>query len=567
MSETTDFDVIVVGSGMSGGWAAKEFCEKGFKTLVLERGRSIDPMTDYVGENVPPWELPYRGNIHPDEINAKYPKQSECYALNDHTKTFFINDIENPYSTPEDKPFSWIRGDQVGGRSLLWARQTYRWSDLDFEANKKDGHGVDWPIRYADIAPWYDYVEKFVGVSGSVEDIPQLPDGPFLPAMEMNCVEKDIKSKLEATFEDRKMIIGRTAHLTEPTQEHLELGRGMCQNRAMCQRGCSFGAFFSSVSATLPAARRTGNLTLISDSHVLDIVHDPETGKATGVRALNRITRETSEYTARIIFLCASTLASLQIMMSSTSEAMPTGFANSSGALGLGIMDHHSGAGASGTHPGFKDRYYTGRRPNGIYIPRFRNVGDDQQDFVRGYGFQGGAGRGSWKSTGAKKGFGADYKASLGQPADWTFGLGGFGEILPQDTNKVTLHPTKVDAWGVPQIHVECSLSTNETAMREDMAASAKAMLEAAGLVNVNAYISNYRPGIGIHEMGGARMGRDPATSVLNKFNQCHDVSNVFVTDGAALSSSACQNPSLTYMALTARAADYAATQMKEGLL
>ncbi|MDJ0921414.1 MAG: GMC family oxidoreductase [Henriciella sp.] len=567
MSETTEFDVIVVGSGMSGGWAAKEFCEKGFKTLVLERGRSIDPMTDYVGENVPPWEMEFRGEIHPDEINQKYPRQSKCYALNEHTKTFFIDDSENPYSHPEDQPFSWIRGDQVGGRSLMWARQTYRWSDIDFEANKKDGHGVDWPIRYADLAPWYDHCERFVGVSGSIENLPQLPDGPFLPPMEMNCVEKDIKAKLESAFDDRKMIIGRAAHLTEPTEEHLALGRGACQNRAMCQRGCSFGAFFSSVSATLPAARRTGNLTLVSDSHVVSLTYDPETGKATGVRALNRVTRETTEYTARVVFLCASALASLHILLSSASEEMPNGFANSSGALGLGIMDHHFRVGASGTHPGFKDRYYTGRRPNGIYIPRFRNIGDDQQDFVRGYGFQGGAGRGSWRSTSRQKGFGADYKASLRTPADWTFGIGGFGEMLPQDSNRVTLHPTKTDAWGLPQLHIECSLSANDLAMREDMAATAKAMLEAAGLENVSSYNADPMPGLGIHEMGGARMGHDPATSVLGKFNQCHDVQNVFVTDGAAMSSSACQNPSITYMALTARAADYAATQMREGQL
>jgi len=503
---------------MSGGWAAKEFCEKGLKTLVIERGREVTHRVDYQGENKAPWDMKFRDQIHPD-IKAANPVQSLCYAF---------------YSVEEGKKFAWIRADNTGGRSVLWARQTYRWSDLDFEANKKDGHGIDWPIRYKDIAPWYDHVEKFVGVSGSVENIPHLPDGEFLPAMQMNCVEKSIKQSIEDKFDNRKMIIGRSAHLTQPTQQHLSLGRGSCQYRNQCQRGCSFGAYFSSLSATLPAAKRTDNLSMLHDSHVESLIYDPKTKRATGVRVVNRKTNERHEYKAKVIFLCASTFGSLQVMLNSTSESFKNGFANSSGTLGQYIMDHHESIGARGNFPGFDDQYYKGRRPNGVYIPRFRNVnGDVRPDYLRGFGFQGRAERSSWQSTQHQPGFGVDYKNAMRKPAPWVFSLFGFGEMLPAVTNRVSLHATKTDQWGVPLLHI------------------------------VHTYDNGVHLGLGIHEMGGARMGNDPSESVLNKYNQCHDVPNVYVTDGAAMTSSACQNPSITYMALTARAVEHAVNQLK----
>ena len=558
------FDAIVIGSGMSGGWAAKEFSEKGMKTLVLERGKNTKAGPDYVGENLAPWDMKFRERVHPDVVKADWPVQSECYAFRESTKHFFAKDSENPYSVEEGTGFAYIRGDQVGGRSLMWARQSYRWSDIDFGANKKDGNGVDWPIRYGDIKPWYDYVEKFVGVSGSAEGLRQLPDGVFQPAMELNCVEKEIKKGLESAFPERNMIIGRAAHLTQPTEEQLALGRGSCQFRNQCQRGCSFGAFFSSVAATLPAAERTGNMTLMSDTMVDSLIYDADAGKATGVRTINRKTGDRAEYTARVIFMCASTLGTLQILLNSTSETFQNGFANGSGALGRYIMDHHHRAGASGQFPGFLDKYVVGRRPNGIYIPRFRNLDETDQDFVRGYGFQGRAQRASWQSTSNALGFGAAFKESLRTPAPWTFDITGFGEMLPHEDNRVTLHPTKVDPQGIPQIHINTKLRENEMKMRQDMAKTAKEMLEAGGCTNVESHVRETTIGLGIHEMGGARMGRDPDTSVLNAHNQCHEVDNVFVTDGAAMTSSACQNPSITYMALTVRAVDYAVQQMKE---
>lgn len=551
---------------MSGGWAAKELTEKGLKTLVLERGRSVEAGTDYDGEGLAPWDMKFRDKVHPD-IKKRNPVQSLSYAYRESTRNFFADDVLNPYSAEPDTPFAWIRGDQLGGRSLLWARQTYRWSDLDFEANKKDGHGIDWPIRYADIAPWYDYIERFVGICGSKEGIPHLPDGIFQPPMEMNCVEQDVKAKLETEFPERKMIIGRAAHLTKPTEEQLSLGRGKCQFRNQCQRGCSFGAYFSSISATLPAARLTGNMTLLSDMHVKSLIYDPATMRATGVRVINRKTNVRTEHTAKLIFLCASTFGTLQIMLNSNSEAMPNGFANSSRVLGKYIMDHHSKIGATGTNPGFKDMYFIGRRPTGVYIPRFRNVGDNRETtFLRGYGFQGRASRPAWQATTHQYGIGKDYKAGIRKPGAWNFWLGGYGEMLPAAKNRVSLHKSKVDKWGVPQIHLDMVMSENELAMRADITKTASEILTAAGLVDVKTHAANDYVG-SVHEMGGAPMGRDSTTSVLNAYNQCHDVKNVFVTDGAAMTSSACQNPSITYMALTARAVDYAVTELKNGNL
>ena len=564
---STDFDAIVVGSGISGGWAIKELTERGLKVLLVERGPNTTHGQDYIGEGKAPWELPYHGSIPEDVLNQEYAIQQQCYALDDATKQFFVNDRKHPYITKKDKPFSWIRGYQLGGRSLLWYRQSYRWSEMDFKSNKQDGHGVDWPIRYKDIAPWYDHVEKFAGISGSKEGLEQLPDGQFLPPMEMNCVEIEVKKQIEQQFPDRTMIIGRCAHLTEPTKEHLELGRGQCQSRDQCERGCSFGAYFSTLSATLPAARRTNNLTILTDSIAHSIVYDEGTNKATGIRIINAKTNVRSQVNARIIFLCASTLGSTQIMLNSKSERFPNGIANSSGYLGLNLMDHIFESGANAEYPGFKDKYFKGRRPNGIYIPRYHNVTSKDNRFLRGFGFQGGGKRPSWKRAKTLKGIGLDLKEQLKHPGPWTFSLGGFGEMLPDERNRVWLDNKLKDKWGIPILNIECKLRENELEMLKVMAEDAKEMLEASGMKNVKTYNNSAPPGLAIHEMGTARMGHDPTTSVLNKYNQTHDIPNLFVTYGSCMSSTACQNPSLTYMALTARAAANAVEMLQEGRL
>ena len=562
-----DFDVIVVGSGVSGGWAAKEFTEKGMKTLLLERGRHVEHGEDYLGENKDPWELKYRDRVDRKYADENHPIQKQCYALRDGTKHFFVNDHDHPYSHPEDKPFTWIRGDHLGGRSLQWARQSYRLSDLDFEANKKDGHGVDWPIRYKDLKPWYDHVEEFAGISGSVEGLSQLPDGVFQPPMELNCGEKEVKRRVEAKMEDCKIIIGRCAHLTQPTELQQSLGRSACQSRNQCYRGCSLGAYFSSQSATLPAANLTGNLTTLTDNIVERVLYDPGTKRATGVRVINSKTKEVTDHHARVIFLCASTLGTTKIMLQSTSEDFQNGFANGSGALGHYLMDHLYATGASGELDGFEDKYYIGRRATGIYIPRFKNLHGQEEDYVRGFGWQGGARRYGWRDRLDEKGFGAEFKESFKTPGGWRMSIGAFGEMLPRHDNKVELHKTKTDQWGLPQLHIECTYGPNEEKMRKDMLETSIEILKTAGLKNVQGYQGSMTPGIAIHEMGTARMGHDPKTSVLNKHNQTHEVDNVFVTDGSCMTSSACQNPSLTYMAITARAVDYAVTQMKANVL
>jgi choline dehydrogenase-like flavoprotein len=561
------FDALVVGSGISGGWAAKELCENGLKTLMLERGPHVEHGKDYPGEGKAPWQMPLRGRVDPELVADQYNIQRQCYAFNDATKQFFANDRDIPYSQPEDKPFSWIRGNQLGGRSLLWHRQSYRWSDLDFGANAKDGHGVDWPIRYRDLASWYDHVEKFIGVSGQAENLPQLPDGKFLPPMEMNCVEKVAKGRIEQAFPGRVVTIGRTAHLTRPTQEQKDLGRHQCQNREECQRGCSFGAYFSTQSATLPAAVRTGNLTVATDAIVDSVIYDPNTNRVTGVRVVDANTLATTEYFARVIFVCASTLGTAQLMLNSSSAAFPSGLANSSGELGHNLMDHCFRSGASGRFPGMEDKYYRGRRPNGIYIPRFRNVTDQHPDFLRGYAYQGGAARAGWRQVSEQPGFGADFKQAIRSPGPWSMNLGGFGEMLPNHANKVSLNREQLDAWGMPTLHIDCAYGDNEKRLLADMAVSAAEMLEAAGVVDIEMFNDDAPPGLCIHEMGTARMGRDAKTSVLNGNNQAHDIPNLFVTDGSCMSSTACQNPSLTYMALTARAANFAAVQLKAGAI
>lgn len=564
---TGTFDAIVVGSGISGGWAAKELTEHGLKVLLLERGRNVTHRHDYVTEGKAAWELPYRGQI-PEKIVARdYSVQKDSYALTDYTKHFFVNDRENPYLVAAGKPFSWIRGYQLGGRSLLWQRQSYRLSDLDFGANKLDGQGVDWPIRYKDLAPWYDHVESFAGISGSLENLPQLPDGKFQPPFDMNCVEKEVKKRIEAEFPGRTLIMGRAAHITSPTAEQAALGRARCMNRNECQRGCSFGAYFSSLSATLPAAARTGNLTTVTDAVVDSVIYDSVNKRASGVRVVDALTRKRRSYTGRIVFLCASTLGTAQIMLNSRSDTFPRGIANSSGTLGHYLMDHVGGIAAIGAVPGFEDRYYSGRRPTRCYLPRFRNVTDRDERFLRGFAYQGGADRSSWTRGSTMKGFGIPLKDALRQPGPWTFGLSGFGEMLPDKRNRVWLDENKKDAWGIPLLSIECEHRENERAMMDAMVADAREMLEAAGLLDIRTIEGGAPPGLLVHEMGTARMGRDPATSVLNEFNQTHDVPNLFVTDGAAMTSSACQNPSLTYMALTARATAVAAEMLQTGRL
>lgn len=551
------YDAIVVGSGISGGWAAKELAEKGLKTLVLERGRDVEHIKDYTTAMMAPWEFQHRLN-HTTQMRVDHPIQSQCYAFDEATKQFWVNDNENPYN--QVKPFNWLRGYHVGGRSLMWGRQVYRWSDVDFEANAKDGHGVDWPIRYKDIEPWYTYVESYIGVSGQAEGLPQLPDGKFMKAMEMNCLEKHVAARIKEKYNDRIMTIGRVAHVTEKHNE-----RGPCQLRNLCARGCPFTGYFSSNGVTLPAAKKTGNLTLRPDSIVLEVLYDEQKGKAKGVRIMDAHTLQTVEYYADIVFLNASTIGTAAILLNSVSNRFPNGFGNDSEQVGHNLMDHHFGVGAGGDYDGFQDQYYnSGRRPNGIYIPRFRNVNaaTKRNDYVRGFGYQGGADRGRGTSF---DGIGVELKNAQTEPGNWSFGVGAWGEHLPYYENKVTLNKTKKDKYGLPTLDIDCSFKENELAMRKDMADSAKEMLEAAGIKNVHTYDSMPPPGHCIHEMGTARMGRDPKTSVLNGFNQVHAAPNVFVTDGSCMASSACQNPSITYMALTARAVDHAVKERKKG--
>jgi choline dehydrogenase-like flavoprotein len=557
MSQDT-YDAIVVGSGITGGWAAKELTEAGLNTLVLEAGRPIDPATDYV-EHEPAWRYRFRGLGDRKALAGRQAVQRTCYACDEPAAKFFVDDVDNPYSTGEGKPFLWIRGRQVGGRSITWARQSYRWSDLDFEANLRDGHGVDWPIRYADLAPWYDHVERFAGISGEALGLDQLPDSRFLPPMPLNCAEQFVREGVERQFgRDRIVTIGRAAVLTVNHN-----GRAVCHYCGPCHRGCVTRSYFSSLTATLPAAAATGRMTLRPNSVVAEVLYDARTDRARGVRVIDAVTHEDMEFEGRVVFLCASALESTRILLNSRPDRFPRGLGNSSGELGYNLMDHTKGAGARGFVPGFEDRDSYGRRPNGVYVPRFRNVKDEHPDFLRGYGFQGAAGRAGWNRGVSMPGFGADFKEALRRPGPWQMTLSGFGECLPRRSNYVEIDPALKDKWGVPVLRIHCAWSDNERAMLQDMSVAAAEMLEAAGARDITTFVGNDPPGLTIHEMGTARMGRDPTTSVLNAFSQCHDVPNVFVTDGAAMTSSACQNPSLTYMALTARACSYAVEQMQ----
>jgi len=549
-----DFDAIVVGSGMTGGWAAKELTELGLRTLVLEAGRAIVPEQDYT-EHKPPWEVPFRGLGDRRAVAARQSVQSHSASFDELSHVFWTDDADNPYSTPADRPFHWFRARQVGGKSIIWGRQVYRWSDLDFEANVRDGIAVDWPIRYADIAPWYDRVERFIGVSGQAEGLPHLPDGQFLPPMALNCVEQHVRQRIADTFgRARVLTIGRVANLTEAHN-----GRAPCHYCGPCQRGCITRSYFSSINATLPAAQATGRLTLRPFSIVTGLI---ATGnRVTGVHVIDAQTRARRVYSARVIFLCASALESARILLNS-------GIGNSSGQVGRNVMDHIKWGGASGVFDGWTDRRTIGERPNGIYVPRFRNVTSRYPDFIRGYGFQGGAGRAGWHAALHAPGIGPALKARLTALGPWSMSFAGFGEMLPREENRATLHPTLVDAWGIPSLHIECRWSDNELAIHRDMNVTAAELLDAAGAKHIEPSTSGpSTPGGTNHEMGTARMGRDPKTSVLNGWNQSWDVTNLFVTDGAAMTSSGCQNPSLTYMALTARACHYAVEQLKRGEL
>ncbi|WP_300603346.1 GMC family oxidoreductase [Niabella sp.] len=557
MAENNTYDAIVIGSGVSGGWAAKELTEKGLKVIMLERGKNIEHVKDYVNAGKAPWELPHRGS-KTQEMIKDHPVLNRDYPLNETNLDWWVDEKESPYT--EVKRFDWFRGYHVGGRSLLWGRQSYRWADLDFEANAKDGIAVDWPVRYKDIAPWYDYVEKFAGISGNRDGIAHLPDGQFMPPMDMTIVEKDIAARIKDIYKgERHMIIGRVANITQPLP-----GRTNCQYRNKCWLGCPFGGYFSTQSSTLPAAMKTGNLTLRPWSIVTKILYDKDTKKATGVEVLDAETNKTYVYNAKIIFLNASTLNSTWILMNSATDIWPGGLGSSSGELGHNLMDHHLGVGAAGRVEGFEDKYIYGRRANGIYIPRFRNMNGDKRDYLRGFGYQGGGGRGRGNSSAEEQTIGIGLKESLTEPGSWTMNIGGFGEILPYHENQVTLDKNTKDKWGLNVLSIDAEWKDNERKMRIDMKNDAIEMLEKAGVKDVKGRDGDGTIGRGIHEMGTARMGADPKTSVVNKWNQVWDAPNVFVTDGSFMASANCVNPSLTYMAFTARAVDYAVNELKK---
>jgi choline dehydrogenase-like flavoprotein len=563
MGNTTNFDAIVIGSGMSGGWAAKEFCEKGFKTLVLERGRDVKHLKDYPTTNMNPWEFKHRGQV-PEDIAEKNPVVSRCYAFREDAMHFFVKDTEHPYV--QDKPFDWIRGYQVGGKSIMWARQTQRWSDYDYEGPARDGFAVDWPIRYKDIAPWYSYVEKFAGISGNKDGLPNLPDGEFLPPIELSCVENYFKDFVAKTYTDRHVIYGRCAHLTQPQPIHIQQGRTQCQHRNLCQRGCPFGGYFNSNSTTIPWAANTGNMTLRPFSVVHSVIYDGKKGKATGVRVIDAVTKESMEFYAPVIFVNAAALNTNLVLLNSTSSRFPNGLGNDNGLLGKYFAFHNYRAHISGKYEGFKDTTTEGRRPTSAYIPRFRNVFKQETDFLRGYAAGFSAGRGT---VGAKTdGFGESLKAELVKKKDlgpWYVGSHMMGETIPKITNFVSLDPAQKDEWGVPLLKINVAYDDNDEKMVKDFMEQMSEMYTKAGFTDLTTSDSKQAPGLDIHEMGGVRMGKDPKTSMLNEWNQLHACKNVFVTDGACMTSTSTQNPSLTYMALTARAVDYAVKEMKKG--
>ncbi len=557
LMQRESYDAIVVGSGISGGWAAKELTEKGLQVLLLERGKNVEHIKDYVNATKPIWQYPHRGR-RTYAMEEAYPVLKRDYPLNEKNLDWWASDRDSPYT--EIRRFDWYRGYQVGGRSLLWGRHSYRWSDFDFEANARDGIGVDWPIRYEDLAPWYDHVERHAGISGSREGLPQLPDGEFQPAIPLNCGEQLVADRMRARFDGRRrMIPGRVANLTERLP-----GRSACKFRNACWLGCPFGAYFSTQSSTLPAAMATERLTLKPFSIVTEVLYDRDKKRATGVSVLDAVTEQTTEYRARIVFLCASTLNTTWLLKRSATDVWPEGLGSSSGELGHNLMDHHFRAGAEGQlqEPELEKQYYYGRSPSAFYIPRYRNLFGDRRDYLRGFGYEGAGSRLGWQRAVEELGVGAAFKDRMAEPGAWRIGATGFGEMLPNHDNKVLIDEMKKDKWGLPVLAIDCATGENERLMRKDMMKDMAEILEAAGARNVSTYDRGYAPGMGIHEMGTARMGRDPRTSVLNRWNQVWDAPNVFVTDGACMASSACQNPSLTYMALTARAADYAVGEL-----
>jgi choline dehydrogenase-like flavoprotein len=557
------YDAIVIGSGISGGWAAKELTGKGLRTLVLERGRDVRHVTDYPTTNMNPWEFEHRGQL-PLEIRQQNPIISKCYAFYEGTTQFFVKDNEHPYV--QEKPFDWIRGYQVGGKSLMWARQTQRWSEFDFEGPARDGFAVDWPIRYKDIAPWYSYVEKFAGISGNKDGLPELPDGEFLPPHEWNCAETHFRDKVASMYKDRHVIMGRAAHITKPNAIHTEQGRAQCQHRTICERGCPFGAYFSSNSSTLPWAAKTGKMTLRANSVVHSIIYDEAKGKATGVRVIDADTKEMTEFYAKIIFVNAAALNTNLILLNSTSRRFPNGLGNDSGVLGKYVAFHNYRAGVSAEYDGHLDSTTDGRRPNSPYIPRFRNVFKQETGFLRGYAAGFNAGR---ISRSDQSGLGADLKQSLINPklGGWHVGSHMMGETIPKETNYVALDAAQKDPFGIPQLKISVGYDDNDEKMVKDYLEQFTEMFTKAGFTNIRTRDDKRNPGLDIHEMGGARMGKDPKTSMLNKWNQLHACKNVFVTDGACMTSTSTQNPSLTYMALTARSADFAVSEMKKANL
>jgi choline dehydrogenase-like flavoprotein len=553
--QSPQYDAIVVGSGISGGWAAKELTERGLRVLLLERGRNIEHIKDYPNATKAPWQYPHRGG-RTRAMEERYPVLKRDFALNEKNLDWWASDEESPYT--EVKRFDWFRGYHVGGRSLMWGRCSFRWSDFDFTANAKQGLGTDWPIRYVDIAPWYSHVERFAGIAGSKEGLPQLPDGEFQPAMALNCAETLVAGRLTKQFDGkRRLIPSRTANLTRPLP-----GRTQCQYRDACWLGCPFGAYFSTQSSTLPAAMKTGRLTLKPFAIVTEVLYDKDRKRATGVRVLDAVTKQTTDYAANVVFLCASALNSTWLLLRSATDVWPGGLGSSSGELGHNLMDHHFRAGAEGRIEGLDDKYEYGRRPNAFYIPRYRNLLGEKRPYLRGFGYEGSAGREGWSRAVAELGVGGAFKDAMAEPGRWTIGGTAFGEMLPNHANMVSLDEARKDAWGLPVLKIDCATGENERLMRKDMADDMAEMLTAAGVKDVTTFDNECYPGAGIHEMGTARMGRDPKSSVLNKWNQVWDAPNVFVTDGACMASTACQNPSLTYMALTARAADHAVNEL-----
>jgi len=558
------YDAIVIGSGISGGWAAKELCERGLKTLVLERGRDVRHIKDYPTTNMNPWELEHRGEL-PHKIRQENPIADRCYAFREDTAHFFVKDSEHPYV--QEKPFDWIRGYQVGGKSLLWARQVQRWSDFDFEGPARDGFAVDWPIRYADLAPWYSHVERFAGIAGDRDGLPELPDGEFLPGYPLNVAEKYFKQAMERKYPGRKVISARCAHISKPEPIHIQQGRTQCQNRTICERGCPFGGYFSSNASTLPWAAKTGNMTLRPDAVAHSVLYDEQKGKAVGVKIIDRITKEETDFYARLIFVNASALGTNLLLLNSVSGRFPNGLGNDSGTLGRYVAFHNYSARISAEYEGLLDFKTDGRNPaGGGYIPRFRNLHRQETDFLRGYA----AGFSAWRSAGSdRSGLGQELKESLLNPklGNWGVGSHMMGETIPKESNYVALDADKKDDWGMPLLKISVDYDDNDAKMKADYLDTMEDMFRAAGFTNIRRNDAWQAPGLDIHEMGGARMGNDPKTSVLNRWNQLHAVPNVFVTDGAAMTSTSTQNPSLTYMAFSARSVDHAVGEMKKGNL